>query len=340
MAYKIALIGEAWGEQEEQWKRPFVGPAGQELNRMLLDAGILREECYTTNVFNLRPLRNDIATLCCNKTSGDSLPGWPAIAPAKYIRAEYEAEVNRLLTELEDVRPNVAVLLGNTATWALLRQTAISKIRGATANSPVLPWLKCLPTYHPSAVLRQYELRHVTVLDLAKARVESGYPEIRRPNREIWLDPSLDDIRRFLREYITPALTCAFDIETVGDEITCIGFAPSIDRALVIPFHDARKSNGSYWETLEEELEAWRLVQSILSSPCAKCGQNTIYDCTYLWQRYGITVENYSEDTMLLHHALQPESPKGLDFLGSVYTNNPAWKIARPRGKHTEKKEE
>ncbi len=60
---------------------------------------------------------------------------------------------------------------------------------------------------------------------------------------------------------------------------------------------------------------------------------------TYLWQRYGIPVRNYTDDTMLMHHALQPESEKGLGFLGSVYCDEPAWKQMRKHGT-TIKKEE
>jgi hypothetical protein len=52
----------------------------------------------------------------------------------------------------------------------------------------------------------------------------------------------------------------AFDIETKAETITMIGFAPSIDEALCIPFLDPRKRpSQNYWETLEEELEAWGL---------------------------------------------------------------------------------
>ena len=44
---------------------------------------------------------------------------------------------------------------------------------------------------------------------------------------------------------------------------------------------------------------------------------------------------------MLLHHALQPESPKGLDYLGSIYTNEAAWKLTvRMKHKGTIKKED
>lgn len=337
---KIAIVGEAWGETEAQWKRPFVGAAGDELNRMLQDAGLLREECFLTNVFNLHPDRNDITTLCSSKTEGDYIPGLPALTKGKYVRREYKAELDRLYSELEQVRPNVVLALGNTACWALLRQTAISKLRGAVALSPVVEGLKVIPTYHPAAILRQYDLRPVTVLDIMKAKRESAFPEVRRVSREIWLDPTIADIERFYHEHVLSSKRMAVDIETAAGQITCVGFAPSPDRCLVIPFWDYRNADGSYWRSFEEELLAWDWVQRLCATDVPKVGQNGLYDLYYLWTVYGIPILNYDDDTMLLHHSLQPESPKGLDFLGSVYTNEPAWKTHRPKGKHTIKREE
>jgi len=57
---RIMLVGEAYGETEEKTGIPFSGTSGQELNRMLNEAGILRNECYVTNVINSRPPRNDV----------------------------------------------------------------------------------------------------------------------------------------------------------------------------------------------------------------------------------------------------------------------------------------
>ena len=53
------LVGEAWGEQEEYQRTPFVGASGAELNRMLHEAGIMRSECFVTNLVNARPPSND-----------------------------------------------------------------------------------------------------------------------------------------------------------------------------------------------------------------------------------------------------------------------------------------
>lgn len=338
----IAIVGEAWGEQEERARAPFVGAAGYELTRMLDEAGIRRADCFLTNVFNLRPERNDVETLCGAKADG--LPGVPPIKNGKYIHRKYAGEVTRLLDELSGVQPNVTIALGNTASWALLQNTGISKIRGTVTTTPFavrstnevgMRGLKVLPTYHPAAVLRDWSLRPVTVIDLAKARRESAFADVRRPKTWVYIEPSLSDMETFYDEHLVRAPYIAFDIETSGDQITCIGFASSEEIALVIPFVDNRVTDndrrGSYWRSLSEESQAWQFVRRVLSLPCPKFGQNTLYDIHFLWRGYGLTVNNYVDDTMLMHHALQPESNKGLGFLGSVYTDRSSWKTMRTK---------
>jgi len=78
----------------------------------------------------------------------------------------------------------------------------------------------------------------------------------------------------------------------------------------------------------------------VLNSDRPKSAQNGLYDLSFLWRSYGIAVKNYQHDTMLLHHALQPESEKSLGFLGSLYTNEASWKLMRQRGKTTIKRDE
>ena len=238
--------------------------------------------------------------------------------------------------------PNVVVCLGGTASWALLRDGRISKLRGAVATSPVVVGQKVLPTFHPSYILQgSYEARYVTILDLQKARRESEFPEIRRPQRTILTEPNLGDLTAFYENYIRGAKFLAVDIETKDGRITCIGFAPSKDIALVVPFEDIRKPGGAYWPTHQHEVQAWRWVKSTLASPVPKVFQNGLYDMHYLWKVYGIPTANPEHDTMLLHHALQPESPKGLGYLGSIYTDESAWKLGiRLKHKDTIKKED
>ena len=323
------LIGEAWGEQEEREKRPFVGASGRLLNSLLDIAGIPREECYITNVFNLRPQpTNDVKNLCGPKSN--AVPGYPPLAQGKYVRAEFKPELDRLEHEIKSVKPNLIVALGATPTWATLKLNGIKKYRGAPAMG--IHGIKVLPTYHPAAIMRQYKLRPIVIADLQKAKRESEFPEIRRPMREIWVEPTIEDIIRFRDEYIVPSRQCTADIETIARMITCISFAPSIDRAIVIPFFDERKPSKNYWSTFEEEREAWNLVAQILGMPKKWAGQNFIYDMKFLWTEMGITVPDMADDTMLLHHALQPELEKGLAFLGTIYTDEAAWKLDRKTG--------
>lgn len=330
---KIAIVGEAWGVEESYSKIPFIGAAGQELTRMLKDAGLSRGECFITNTFNEHPTRNDIEFFLGPKLGSSKKISIP-LQPSKYLQIKYEHHLDRLYSELQTIRPNLCILLGNTACWALLETTKISKIRGTVSYSTKLPWLKCLATYHPAAVLRQYDLRHVTVLDLMKAKKEAEFPEIRRPVREIWLDPSLEDIERFYHDHILPAEYLACDIETnYGNQITCIGFAPSKLLSICIPIYDVRKPTGSYWDTLDEELRVWDWIEKILNSSAKKIYQNGMFDLQHQWENYGLTNANAGEDSMLLHHALHPEAPKALDFLGSVYTSESAWKQLRMKGK-------
>lgn len=337
MKHKIIIVGEAWGAEEARQRLPFVGPSGWHLTQMLEEAGIRRADCYLTNVFNLQPPGgNDVENLCCSDKSG-AIPNRGALKPGKYVKLEYAPELLRLEAELRLIRPNLIIGLGNTASWAIIRATGISKIRGTVVDSD---FGKFIPTFHPAAVLRDWSLRPVTVLDLKKAAREATFPKVIRPQREIWIEPSLRDMETFYDQYINPCTLLTFDIETAGTQITCLGFAPSRDVALVIPFTDPRRAGGSYWPTYEDEELAWRYVRRVFDLPVPKLAQNGAYDYHFLWKIYGIAPRNFAHDTMLLHHALYPELEKGLGFLGSVYTNEASWKLMRTRGKTTIKRDE
>lgn len=323
---KTAIVGEAWGREEAEQGRPFVGSSEQLLNSLLAQVGIDRRECLVTNVFNLQPQpSNNVLNLCGPKAEG--LPDMPYLQRSKYVRREYAPELDRLYAEIEDFSPNLIIALGATPAWALLRTSGIKQIRGATVEG--YGGFKVLPTYHPAAIMRQWKLRPIVFADLCKAKAEAEFPEVRRPYREVWVEPTLDDIDLFLREHISTADVIAADIETVADIITCIGFAPTPKVSLVIPFLDYAAKDGNYWRSHADEVAAWKLVRAILSLDRKFVFQNGLYDLHFLWRTMGIMVPGAVDDTMLLHHALQPEMEKGLAFLGSIYTNEPSWKLER-----------
>lgn len=320
---RIAIVGEAWGEQERLQGEPFVGPAGQVLFSMLRAAGLSRRDVYLTNVFNFQPPENKLEYLGAPKAQ--ALEGWPQLSQKLWISKQYQPELDRLFQELSDLRPNVVLALGATPLWALAKQTGIKKFRG----TPLMSFdgqFKILPTYHPAAIMRQWKLRPVAIADIQKAVRESASPELARPKRIIHLEPTLADIEDFYHKYIEPAPRISCDIETKQLTITEVGFGTP-ERALVIPFYK-RKGNPNYWPTLSEEVEAWRWIKRILSEKIID-GQNFSYDFQYFWLRMGIPVHRVGDDTMILHHAMYPELEKSLGFLGSIYTDEPSWKFMR-----------
>jgi uracil-DNA glycosylase family protein len=131
------LVGEQPGDKEDLAGKPFVGPAGRELDRGLEAAGIVREEAYVTNVvkhfkFEERGRRRIHQT------------------PKRF---EIDACKPWLAEELEVVRPEALVLLGAVAAKALLGSSfRVTRHRGELLDSELAPLVSA--TIHPSAILR------------------------------------------------------------------------------------------------------------------------------------------------------------------------------------------
>lgn len=336
---KLAIVGEAWGTTEEQIKLPFMGFSGQELTRCLQEAEIKRGDCFLTNALQLRPTDGKIESLCVSKKEVGKDYTLAPVTNGKYLHPALLAEFARLKEELEHVKPNLVLALGRLATLALLGTPKITAIRGAIAESTLVPGLKVLPSFHPSMILKNWANRPILLADLLKAQREQNLPEIRRPARKILISPTIEEVEELTQQilfYPPKILSC--DIETRKKTITMLSFAWDWDKAVVIPFWDAAKPNGSYWPDLETELRAWRCVCTLLYHPMTKLFQNGLYDIQY-FACMGFFVRNCTADTMLLHHTLYPEMQKGLGFLGSVYTDEASWKLMRDKPEEAKRDE-
>ncbi len=358
---KILFIAEAPGAEEEREGKPLIGSSGQEFTRCLKEAGIPREICRLDNVFHWRPpnnkfhaewcstkkeaveqyklIREDLLT-ACPKYPWPSTYTWASVGQNKYVNPKHLPELQRLREEILSVKPNLVVALGGVSAWALLGTSGITKLRGVVTESSLVLGQKVLPTWHPAYIQRVWESRLTLIVDLIKAKREMEFPEIRRPQKKIWINPTIDDIIYFRDKYIIGAPLLAFDIETERKQITCISFAPRHNIAITIPFVDKTKPGYNYYQDINDEVRAWHLVKEILLMPMPKLAQNGLYDLQYLWKVHGVEVRNYLEDTMLLHHALYIELKKDLGYLGSVYTDEAAWKLMRHRAKDTVEKKD
>ena len=325
----LAIVGEAPGDQESIFLKPFRGKSGAELERIISDAGLDPKSIYFTNVFPLQPPDNAIHSFFCSKKeAGKTHSQLPPMGAGKYLRPEFIPFIQSLHARLAAL-PNLKLIcpVGNTAMWALLGKTGIGALRGTIFPHTASLQKPILPTFHPAAVLRQWALRSTVVADFGKAAsFLSG--DLVAPNSSdftLHLDQSLDQLHLLVQRALESPIL-GIDVETEHNQIRTVGIALSETEAFVIPFFDMKAGITNYWINPVDELKAWHLVRTILESPVPKVMHNGMYDTQRLFQPYSIIPKNFCDDTMLLHHALQPEMKKSLDFLSSAYLNTSAWK--------------
>ncbi len=327
----IAFVGEAPGDTECARGHPLVGPAGKMFGKLLGLAGIERSACWVGNVFDEKIPDNDLRNWCVSAKDGvaGNLERAYFIPRHGYLRPDYHWHLDRLHDELSNANPAVIVPLGGTALWAFTGSVAIAELRGvASVAERIVPGAKILPTFHPMYASHQFKAVGTIVSDLKKAWSEAQglAKSVKRSARELWLDPSVWDIVKFVSQHLKKARLIACDTETKAGQITEVSFGEETgEHAICIPFVDYRKPGNCYWPSLEDELTAWEHIRLILDMPQPKLGQNFPYDLWY-FLRYGIKVRNYREDTRLLSHALYPEEPKGLGYMASRYAQESAWK--------------
>ena len=135
---RLMFVGEGPGQDEDETGRPFVGRAGQLLDRMIVAMGLAREQVFIANIVKCRPPNNR--------------------APAP---EETAACWDYLMRQIRIIRPEVIVTLGNPASHALLKTTTgITRLRGSWQVMPQLAegvgGIEVMPTFHPAYVLRYY----------------------------------------------------------------------------------------------------------------------------------------------------------------------------------------
>ena len=135
---RVMLIGEAPGHEEEKALRPFEGPAGKKLDKILEAMGLNRDEVYVTNLVKFRPVTP-------RQTTNNRKPS----------PAEVAAFMPVIREEIRIVRPQCIVALGATPLEALLQtDSTVSSMRGSWNEFDGIP---VRVTYHPSYLLQSGE---------------------------------------------------------------------------------------------------------------------------------------------------------------------------------------
>lgn len=308
--YRIAIIGEAPGEDEAIQGEPFVGTSGRFLNMWLSRAGLVRSACFIGNICQVRPPKNDITLF-----SRDGI--------------EFREGLEQLQKELTEFNPNLVFLLGKTALWAAKGTSDISSWRGSLFISDRAPFAgrKCLASFHPANCLRQYENTPLLVFDLLKAKAEAEFPELVLPHRELDVNLNFEQTCERLDQIIDTKCKIATDIEGGVSNVSCISFATSPSKAFIVPF--TYPSGASFWQ-LDQEAVLWQKVARILGDvTITKIFQNGLYDRFVLQFAHNLVVRGAREDTMLKFWEVYCELEKSLGFQCSILTREPYYKFER-----------
>ena len=313
---RIMFVGEAPGATEDNGGLPFQGRAGQLLNRLLAERGIRREDVYVTNAVKCRPPEN-----------------------ATPNRSQVKACNPYLIQEIETVKPEVIVTLGNIPLQAILKRSGIMKYRGQAVEA-TFGSHRCvvLPTLHPAAALRNPKNGPLIEVDLDNLRsiisggsgrsiVDPKKFKIHFVTNRAILAKCLKSLEKSYRKrdsYI------AYDIETEGRNpfvpnvygkprrIWMIAIADRDDRSWVIPLEHEE----SPWK--HKANKVLKRLKKYLETPWFwKIAQNGKFDNRWLRLRGIKPYLNF--DIMLAQHLIDENSPKSLEFLATLYFNAPNW---------------
>ena len=155
---RLVIVGEAPGAEEDRSGRPFVGPAGQLLTKMLAAIGLAREDVYICNLLKCRP-------------PGNRNPRPEEVAACKPFLRE----------QLRLLDAPLILALGSPAARELLQTSrGIMSLRGRFSKTP--EGYRVMPTFHPAYLLRRPEAKRDVWSDLKKVAADLGL-ELPAPKR-------------------------------------------------------------------------------------------------------------------------------------------------------------
>lgn len=320
----IAIVGMAPGDDEVKSGTPFTGPAGQLLTNCMRQVGMSRGDCFITNLSEYQPPKHDLSLL---STIGVNL----------------DNEINRCKNELRRVSPRVILCLGADALYHLTGYSGIYDMRGSPIKCNFMTNSWIIPSIHPAALLRgEYKHSAYLMYDIMKC-MEIAKHKIWRPIDRIYrTNPTFLEVIEYLKDIVESGRCFEFDKARLGgiktkvaidletnfmskdnglEYIRCFGIAKSPADAMCIPIHT---SSGSRW-SINEEYEIWTLIRKICQHEyIIKVAQNQSFEMSVLHKWVGEI--HPIRDTAIGHHLINPETPKALQFLTSVYTDMPFYK--------------
>ena len=311
---KLMILGEAPTHDDNVSGQPFSGSNGRELDRLLREAGVNRMDCWLSYVSKYSvPPNLDKKKL-------------PFHIRARDFGVDMEKQLEELRVEINDIKPNCILALGGTALWALSGKTKINKQRGS------IMWgmgSKFVPTYNPAHLIshapggeiKGYFNRQIIIFDMKRASVEALTPEMNLPNRVLQVCNNSGELYEFLQRYKNHK-KLSVDIEAGGHCLPiCIGLSFDKNHGMTVPLWN---KDGISNIPSSDLVTCWQMLADTLWEKDI-VGQNFNYDRDKI-RRLGFAIRAIHSDTLLKAFAINPELPKGLAFLTSIYTREPFYK--------------
>lgn len=298
--------------------KPFAGGMGKVIAWAVTESGLRMENCFLGNVIS------------CKLDDGvESLQKKDA---RNFCRGG-------LLEELSDLHTRgctTIIALGLDAAESFGIDGKLASNRGSVFKYTFLgKTFNIIPSYSPEELCASHWKKDgggsgsnavAWIADFKKAVdiAQNGWKELKE---NFILEPTIQDVRKFIGEALTKKSLIAVDTETTSldkqkAKIVVCGIAVDQENALSIPFLTTH--GYPYWHPVEE-IEVKALLKELFKRN-EQIYQNCFYDIPIL-MRHGFEFDlSRVEDTLLIHHTLSPESEHNLGFITSIYGKTPYWK--------------
>lgn len=308
----LYLIGEAGGRIEELYNRPFVGLSGKCLQIALEHVNLSRRDVYIDNVCKIFP--RDYTGAMRSPTE-----------------EELEKYGKELIKDLNKYQPKAIITLGGIASNFLSdTYNPMYKYAGTTFTSPFLKYSHVvIPTYHPSAIIRNdfWEEFDTLLGALAFAKFSlRQYPDELEGRESIYEIPKEDELDNAF-DRLHQAWLLVFDVEVDGE---CIGIG--IGDSPYFSYYFPLAVKGLFGDRLSpyyrKQEYLFTKLRNLLLSKIPKGGQNIKYDMGIIEETLGIIPARVEYDTLEMARLFYNEQKKrSLDMLSARFRPiKGAWK--------------
>lgn len=297
----IAIVAEAPGPRETQMKLPLVGGSGALLWECLAPFSIRRQHVYVTNVVK--------------KQLVDAVAGKQGIS--KNELSHWHSLLDWELSHLPNLR--YVVVLGGLALETLCGEQGIDRWRGTVLQRDGRSYVI---SYNPANIMRRPALEPIFKLDLSKLdmlRRGTWHEHVVQPI----INPSPREARDWCDKMIQEDKPVSFDIEVIGGETACVGFANDPHSGMCI---NLRIRDANRYTVADESLVRRAISRVLRNSNVRLVAQNGGFDAAWLWFKDRLRPRPLWMDTLLAHHTLHPTWPHNLGFLTAQYTTHPYYK--------------